>query len=60
MHHSQLKREVKDALVICTSTPGRLKDSLVELEKGPLPADAVEALDAGWGIVRRVQFKYWH
>ena len=59
-HHSVLKRELKDALIVGASSPGHLEGNLVDLEKGPLPGDVVEALDAGWGIVRRIQFKYWH
>jgi len=60
MHHSALKRERRDALIIGASSPGPLEGNLLDLEKGPLPDDVVEALDKGWAIAKRIQFKYWH
>jgi aflatoxin B1 aldehyde reductase len=59
-HHSQLKSSLNDAVLVGASSPGRLEENLIDLEKGPLPDDVIEALDAGWQIARRVQFKYWH
>jgi aflatoxin B1 aldehyde reductase len=60
MHHSKMSREMKDAVIVGASSPARLEENLIDLEKGPLPEEIVEALDSGWAIVRRVQFKYFH
>lgn len=59
-HHSQLKSSLNDAVLVGASGPGRLEENLIDLEKGQLPDDIIEALDAGWHIARRIQFKYWH
>ncbi|KAJ7481562.1 NADP-dependent oxidoreductase domain-containing protein [Mycena latifolia] len=52
-HHSVLKR----SLVTRTK---HLEENLESLDKGPLPADVVEALDAGWEHTRALPLKYWH
>ncbi|KAJ7133566.1 NADP-dependent oxidoreductase domain-containing protein [Mycena epipterygia] len=46
--HSALSKELGDAVVVGTSSTKHLEDNLEALEKGPLPADVVEALDAGY------------
>lgn len=59
-HHSGLKGELGDAVLIGASSSEQLKKNLAELEKGPLPEDIVQALDDGWLRVRGGVVKYWH
>ncbi|KAJ6142924.1 hypothetical protein N7471_002377 [Penicillium samsonianum] len=59
-HHSGLKGELGDAVLIGASSSEQLEKNLAELEKGPLPEDIVQALDDGWLRVRAGVFKYWH
>lgn len=59
-HHSLLLSEEKgDAVLMGASSAAHLESNLVDLEKGPLPDEVVEALDRGWEIVRGVSWKYW-
>lgn len=37
-----------DALLIGASRPAQLESNLVELEKGPLPEDVVQAIEKAW------------
>lgn len=59
-HHSFLKRDNGDAVIIGASSTKHLEENLVDLEKGPLPEEVVRALDAGWEKTRAVSGKYWH
>ena len=59
-HHSMLKREYGDAVVIGASSTKHLEENLVDLEKGPLPDEVVQALDAGWEKTRATAGRYWH
>ncbi|KAJ7160141.1 NADP-dependent oxidoreductase domain-containing protein [Mycena filopes] len=59
-HHSALKKEFGDAVVVGASSVKHLEENLVALEAGPLPEDVVEALDAGWAETRALPSKYWH
>ena len=59
-HHSQLKNELDDAFVVGVSSIKRLEQNLAALDKGPLPADVVQALDVGWARVRGKEFEFWH
>ncbi|TVY31723.1 Aflatoxin B1 aldehyde reductase member [Lachnellula occidentalis] len=58
-HHSQLKGELGDAVVVGASSTKHLEENLAALEAGPLPTEVVEALDAGWQKTRAVSFQYW-
>ncbi|KAJ7582807.1 Aldo/keto reductase [Mycena floridula] len=58
-HHSYLKREFNDAILIGASSIKHIKENLIDLEKGPLPLEVVEALDAAWETVRPTAIKYW-
>ncbi|KAJ7914235.1 NADP-dependent oxidoreductase domain-containing protein [Mycena leptocephala] len=49
VHHSVLKKELGDAVIIGASS-----------KKRPLPADVVAALDAGWKETRVLLFSYSH
>ncbi|KAJ6583935.1 NADP-dependent oxidoreductase domain-containing protein [Mycena vulgaris] len=47
-HHSVLKKEFGDAVIVGAGSVKQLEENLEALDKGSLPADVVEALDAGW------------
>lgn len=59
-HHSLLKRESGDAVIIGASSTKHLEQNLIDLEKGPLPDDVVKALDQGWERTRGKCSKYFH
>jgi len=59
-HHSFLKKDNGDAVIIGASSTRHLEENLVDLEKGPLPEEVVRELDAGWEKTRVVSGKYWH
>ena len=59
-HHSQMSREKGDKIIIGASSVKQLEDNLAGLEKGPLPADVVEALESAWLKVKGVVPKYFH
>ena len=58
-HHSLLAGEKGDAVLVGASSAAHLESNLVDLEKGPLPDEVVEALDRGWERVRGVSWKHW-
>jgi aflatoxin B1 aldehyde reductase len=59
-HHSMLKQEAGDAIIIGASSKEQLESNLVDLEKGPLPQDVVEALDTAWSKAKGVTYNYFH
>lgn len=59
-HHSEMKLEAGDAVIIGASNIEHAKENLVDLEKGPLPEDVVEAMNEAWMKVKAVSPKYWH
>lgn len=59
-HHSLLKKENGDAVIIGASSTKHLEENLVNLEKGALPDEVVKALDAGWEKTRGISGRYWH
>jgi len=59
-HHSLLKKEHGDAVIIGASSTKHLEENLTDLEKGPLPDDVVQALDAGWEKTKVLSGRYWH
>lgn len=59
-HHSLLKKEHGDAIIIGASSASQLEENLVNLEKGPLPEELLEAFDKGWEIVKGVSKPYFH
>lgn len=59
-HHSLLRREHGDAVIIGASSAEHLKSNLVDLEKGPLPDEVVGVLDEGEKGVRGINGRYWH
>ncbi|GJE95560.1 aldo/keto reductase [Phanerochaete sordida] len=59
-HHSLLKREHGDAVIIGASKVQQVEQNLTDLEKGPLPADVVQALDEAWLSVKGAAGSYFH
>ncbi|KAF2720178.1 Aldo/keto reductase [Polychaeton citri CBS 116435] len=59
-HHSQLKRENGDAIIIGASSLKHIEENMVDLEKGPLSDEVVNALDQGWEGCKGISIRYWH
>lgn len=59
-HHSSLKRENGDGIIIGASSTKHMEENMVDLEMGPLPDDVVEALNKGWEKTRGITGRYWH
>lgn len=57
-HHSLMKREYGDAVVIGANSAAQLDENLTNLEKGPLPDELVQAFDQGWAIVKGISGQY--
>ncbi|KAK5992305.1 Aldo-keto reductase [Cladobotryum mycophilum] len=61
VHHSALKiKDGNDGIIIGVSSVEQLESNLVDLEKGPLPNEVVEALDEAWKIAKADSIVYWH
>ncbi|KAA1472008.1 Aldo/keto reductase [Dentipellis sp. KUC8613] len=58
-HHSLMKREFGDAVIIGGSSIEHIKQNLVDLEKGPLPDEVVSVLDEAWLGVLPFASKYY-
>ena len=61
-HHSALKKDAGDAIIVGASSPKHLEENLADLEKGPLPNSVVQAIDRAWKTVKSgdLPLKYWH
>lgn len=59
-HHSQLRREFGDAIIIGASSVQHIEQNLVDLEKPALPEEVVQALDQGWEGCKAISQKYFH
>ncbi|KAF9476588.1 Aldo/keto reductase [Pholiota conissans] len=59
-HHSLLKREHGDAVLIGASSLKHIEQNLLDLEKGPLPDEVVTILDEAWVAVQPYASHYWH
>ncbi|KAI3322786.1 aldo/keto reductase [Xylariaceae sp. AK1471] len=59
VHHSELRQERSDAIIVGAGSIKNLESNLTDLEKGPLPKEAVEALDAAWLVCKAHAPKYW-
>lgn len=59
-HHSMMDKERGDKIIIGASSAEQLEANLVDFEKGPLPEEMVQALDAAWLRVKGVAPKYFH
>lgn len=61
VHHSGLRVvDGDDGVLIGVSSVAQLGDNLDSLEKGPLPADVVAALDEAWAVCKADAANYWH
>ncbi|KAI9726675.1 MAG: hypothetical protein M1834_008940 [Cirrosporium novae-zelandiae] len=60
MHHSKLKPELGDAVIIGASSTKHLEENLIDFEKGPLPDEVLGALDAAWLKTKGVVMNYFH
>jgi aflatoxin B1 aldehyde reductase len=60
MHHSQLKREFGDKVIIGASSKQQLEMNLKDFEKGALAEEVVQVLEKGWTGTRGVAWKYFH
>jgi len=47
-HHSKMKQEFGDSVIIGASSSQQTEQNLIDLEKGPLPDEVIQALDAAW------------
>ncbi|KAG8802028.1 hypothetical protein FRC16_010553 [Serendipita sp. 398] len=59
-HHSLMRREFGDAVIIGASKSAHLEQNLIDLEKGPLPDTIQSAVDVAWRVVAPYVQKYWH
>ncbi|KAJ6580796.1 Aldo/keto reductase [Mycena capillaripes] len=59
-HHSLMRREHGDSVLIGASSLQHIEQNLIDLEKGPLPDEVVKALDAAWQTVKADAAPYYH
>ncbi|OCH85014.1 Aldo/keto reductase [Obba rivulosa] len=59
-HHSLMKREYGDAVLIGASSLQHIEQNLVDLEKGPLPEEVLQVLDEAWLQVSPYATPYFH
>ncbi|KAI1319641.1 aldo/keto reductase [Xylariaceae sp. FL0255] len=57
-HHSMLKSEHGDAVILGAGSVKNFESNLADLEKGSLPDDIVEALNAAWLACKGTAGKY--
>lgn len=57
-HHSKMKREFGDAIIISEFSTKQLEENLANLEKGPLPDEVLKAFDEGWAVAKSVVRPY--
>lgn len=59
-HHSLLKQQFDDAIIVGASSLKHLEENLADLEKGKLPEEVLTALEKAWLIAKPVAPRYWH
>ncbi|KAI0265383.1 Aldo/keto reductase [Gloeopeniophorella convolvens] len=59
-HHSLMKREHGDSVIIGASSLHHIEQNLDDLEKGPLPDEVLRVLDEAWASVKPHASNYWH
>lgn len=63
VHHSGLKvggiTDGNDGIIIGVSSKSQLEENLAACEKGPLPKEVVEAIDAAWKLTKGDTPDYW-
>jgi aflatoxin B1 aldehyde reductase len=52
--------EQNDAVVLGASSRKHFQQNLVGVDNGLLSEEVVQALDAGWQVVRGMELKFWH
>ncbi|KAJ6789064.1 hypothetical protein PWT90_00366 [Aphanocladium album] len=61
VHHSGLNIiGGNDGIIIGVSSVEQLENNLDNIEKGPLPAEVVKALDEAWEASKQDAVQYWH
>jgi aflatoxin B1 aldehyde reductase len=60
VHHSLMRRENGDKVIVGASRVRHLEENLVDLEKEALPEEVVDALEKAWSVAKGVVPKYWH
>lgn len=60
MHHSQLKKEYGDKVIIGASSVAQLEMNLKDFESSELSVNVVDALNKGWEVCRGTAYKYFH
>lgn len=60
VHHSKLRQELSDAIILGAGSVKNLESNLTDLEKGPLDDAAVKALDDAWLVCKAHASKYWY
>jgi aflatoxin B1 aldehyde reductase len=58
-HHGLLKREYGDSVLIGASSLKHIQENLIDLEKGPLPAEVLKVLDEAWVQVQPFASSYF-
>ncbi|KAJ6553968.1 Aldo/keto reductase [Mycena vulgaris] len=59
-HHSLMRREHGDSVLIGASSLNHIEQNLVDLEKGPLPDEVLKVLDEAWATVKPAASNYYH
>lgn len=57
-HHSCLDPSLGDKIIVGVSSPGQLRQNMSASRGGPLPAEVVEAIDAGYKMVKGREYHY--
>lgn len=57
-HHSKLKQEHGDAIIVGASSAAQLENNLADLEGGSLPEELVSAMDQAWATVKGISGPY--
>ena len=60
MHHSQLKKEFGDKVIIGASSKEQLEKNLGDFEKEELSEAVLKAFDSAWEVTRGGAWKYFH
>ncbi|TFK47309.1 Aldo/keto reductase [Heliocybe sulcata] len=60
LHHSLLRREHGDAILIGASSVKHVQQNLEDLEKDPLPEEIVQVLNEAWVVVKPLCTPYHH
>ncbi|KAK6337624.1 hypothetical protein TWF730_003019 [Orbilia blumenaviensis] len=58
-HHSLMKNENGDKIIIGASSEKHLRENCEDLEKGPLPEEVVEICAKAWAVVKPDCETYW-